>query len=175
MRGQTTLDFVIGVSIFLTIVLFTFTFVPGILEPFDVSEEENPSIADRTATTLSQDVLADPGEPGVLDRYCTVAFFEAGSDSPSDCRFTGQTVDDRLNVSEFKRVNVTLSRSDGGHLCWTDSTAPNGDPGLSESCDDDDVLLTGGPNRPSTSETTITARRVVSLQDEPVVLEVFLW
>ena len=33
-RGQTTLDFAIGVSVFLIVVAFVLAFVPGMVQPF---------------------------------------------------------------------------------------------------------------------------------------------
>lgn len=176
MRAQTTLDFVIGVSIFLAIVLFTFGFVPGILAPFDVSDGENPSIADRTADSLSKDLLGSPEDPNVLDRYCTVAFFEEGTASPDGCAYEGTSVSERLNFPDLKRVNITFTRTGEEPVCWADGvTSPNGEPGLTENCTDDDVLLTGGSPLPETDASTITSRRTVALHGQSVTMEVTIW
>jgi hypothetical protein len=76
MRGQTTLDFAVGVSIFLVVVAFVVAFVPTMLQPFEGSAQEETAAADRIADDLSTDVLvADVADPHVLDRGCVVAFF----------------------------------------------------------------------------------------------------
>lgn len=81
MRGQTTLDFAIGVSVFLIVVTFVLAFVPGMLQPFQASTQQETAAADRLAEQLASDVLvADVGTPYVLDRDCTAAFFESRSD-----------------------------------------------------------------------------------------------
>ena len=79
-RGQTTLDFALGVSVFLLTAIFVLTFVPGMLEPFEESTQEEISAADRIATQLVEETLASPDRPHVLDRECTVIFFESRTD-----------------------------------------------------------------------------------------------
>jgi hypothetical protein len=175
MRGQTTLDFVIGVSIFLAAVLFTFGFIPGLLEPFDTVEEENPTLSDRYADTLSQGILGSPETPHTLDRHCTVSFFEDGAAAPPDCSYTGSTLEDRLGVPDAQRINVTITSDGDSQLCWTESTAATGGPGLTESCTSSDIVLSAGQRQPVIGETTITSRRVVSLHDRSVMLEVIVW
>lgn len=59
-RGQTTIDFLIAISTFVIVVGFLFAFVPGTTLPFNDGQSANPLIADRTATHLAADVLADP-------------------------------------------------------------------------------------------------------------------
>ena len=79
-RGQTTLDFAVGVSVFLLTAIFVLTFVPGMLEPFERSTQEEISAADRIATDLVEGTLASPDGPHLLDRECTVIFFESRED-----------------------------------------------------------------------------------------------
>jgi hypothetical protein len=79
-RGQTTLDFAVGVSVFLLTAIFVLTFVPGMLEPFEESTQEEISAADRIATELVEETLASPDRPNLLDRECTVIFFESRED-----------------------------------------------------------------------------------------------
>jgi hypothetical protein len=73
-RGQTTLDFAIGVGVFLAVVLFAFAFIPGILSPFDLSGEEEPAQSNQIADKLSKDLLGSRSGPRVTDRYCAVEF-----------------------------------------------------------------------------------------------------
>lgn len=187
-RGQTTLDFAIGIVIFLAVVLFVFTFVPGILEPFDVGGEENPTVSDRIANSLAQDKFGDPAEPYALDRYCTVAFFEEDGDPLDDCRWDEGTLDEEFNLSGLQNVNVTItgnidrSNNQRSLLCWTESSdegTPGDEPGLDEAVDcdtgDGDIMLASGDEPPAGGATTITARRIVSLHGESVMLQVIVW
>jgi hypothetical protein len=173
MRGQTTLDFAIGISIFIAVVLFTFGFVPSVLDPFDVAAEDNPTFADRTADNLAHSQLGSPEEPNVLDRHCTVAFFE-GDPSPSGCNYDGTDLEERLDLDIGQDMNITISQDGEQRLCWTDD-AGDGEPGLATSCTSSDTPLTIGDDRPGEQDTTITSRRVVFLYGETVVLEVVLW
>lgn len=179
MRGQTTLDFAIGISIFLAVVLFTFGFIPTVLDPFDVVAEDNPTLADRTADNLAHGQLGSADQPHVLDWYCTVEYFE-GAPSPPECNYEGQTLGERLDLEIGEDANITITR--GGNvselLCWA-ADAGDGEPGVvlgsSAACGPNDTTFAIGEDRPGSQETTITSRRVVSLYGETVVLEVMLW
>lgn len=83
-RGQTTLDFAIGISVFLITVAFVLAFIPGMLQPFTGGLEEETVAVNRVADSLSQGMLGDPAEPNTLDRECTVIFFENQDDSSLD-------------------------------------------------------------------------------------------
>lgn len=173
MRGQTTLDFAIGIAIFLGVLIFVFTFVPGILAPFDVAGEEEPAKSDRIADSLSQGMLGSPENPHVLDRYCTVEFFDDG-DPDEDCNFEGETLEERFDLSFSQNVNVTvvgnLSEAGGQpeQLCWDGNELKERDE-----CNGGTVL-TKGDDVPDWG-TVITARRVVSLHGESVTLRVVVW
>lgn len=175
MRAQTTLDFAIGVTLFLTVMLFVFAFVPGIIEPFELSGEQDTVVSERLASRLSQSTLAEPGTPFVLDTICAVGFFDDGAPSPPSCDYDGSDVHERLRLAEHRGVNVslegTLSGSEGELVCWDD-------PGerLVESSDGacDQVLASGGVP-PAESEATVTSRRVVSLNRENLTLKVVVW
>ena len=78
-RAQTTLDFAVGMSVFLLTVAFVFTFAPNIAEPFSDSGTENTVTANRAASQLVEGTLASPDRPYVLDKACTMAFFWPGN------------------------------------------------------------------------------------------------
>lgn len=128
-RGQTTLDFAFGVSIFLLSVIFVFAFVPSLFAPFQTDQAKSLT-ANRVADTLAQDVLLsdDPEtmEPFVLDKACTDRFFaqlngSATGAQPPDCRFStsASSVRDVAGVRSVatglqptKQVNVTIEQYD---------------------------------------------------------------
>lgn len=181
MRAQTTLDFAIGISIFLAVVLFTFGFIPTLLDPFDVTAQERPVQAERAADSLSQGMLGSPENPHVLDRYCTVEFFNTSGDGPDECRYNGTSIDERLGFGIATNSNVTL-RQGGEILCWTDqggtSFADDGinDPGITTDCDTSaDTMLTAGDTTRSDLDTTLSSQRVVSVGGERATLEVVIW
>lgn len=184
-RGQTTLDFALGVSIFFGIIIFVFAFVPGILQPFSATVQEETVGVNRVADGLTDGKLGSPAEPGVLDRRCTVWFFEqAGGPeegSPGECSYSGATVHDRLGLADRQRVNVTIAgnvSADAGSfepLCWDD-----GADALAEVDDGDcdqsgDVRLAAGRPPPEGNTATVTAKRVASLAGEDVTVYVEMW
>lgn len=88
-RGQTTLDFAIGVSVFLLAVGFVVLFIPTMFDPFSLGDGAGPVVAERSATHLVDGLLvADPSTPGTLDAGCTIAFFTANTTAATaeDCR-----------------------------------------------------------------------------------------
>jgi len=120
-RAQTTLDFATGVGIFLVVVASVFAFVPGMLEPFASSTQEETAAANRIADNVAGSLLADPDEPYLLDPVCTQAFFHddpentngdntlaTGVDpggqyqetlSTSACNFEDVDLDERLGIA----------------------------------------------------------------------------
>ena len=185
-RGQTTLDFAIGISLFLVVIVFVFSFVPGMLQPFVVTGAEHPVMADRLGDRLAQGQLGHPEEPFVLENDCAVEFFndsryDDGLGSPSDCRYDGNALHERAGVTNTSNLNVTLEGNasagvDGSTtLCWdggTDSLAQEASSDCGDS--DDDTLTTGGAP-PTANDATVTARRVVSLAGEDVTMKVVVW
>ena len=179
-RGQTTLDFAVGVSIFLAVLVFIFLFIPGILSPFTASAQDETVTSNRVADQLASGTLASPAEPYVLDSYCTVAFFE---NNPGNCRFSGGSLEAQLGLDTGNhQVNVSLrgtpSGGAGGQeiVCWDGTGA---DTGLVESsssaCDGaDDTVLTRGDPVP-TARPSVTSVRVVSLDGTDVTLFVEMW
>ncbi|WP_255196618.1 DUF7287 family protein [Halorarius litoreus] len=144
MRAQTTLDFAIGTSIFIIVVAFVLAFVPGMLQPFEASTQQETAAADRIADQLVTDVLVeDVNSPFVLDRECTLAFFapenndDDGTMSTSypvgaDCNFPAtDSLPERLSLSEPLNIRLRLVRD----LTTVEADDPDGDMGG----DDDEI------------------------------------
>ena len=178
-KGQTTLDFTIGISVFLVVLIFVFTFIPGLLTPFTTTNEQAPALSDRLADKLSQGMLGDPAEPYVLNTTgsnCAVEFFDLGSSPPTDCRYDGDELYERLNVKKRTNVNVTLEGDVSGGsgstlLCWNDGSDELAELGSS----DCDIDLVAGDSPPADNDATVTARRVVYMDGEDVTMKVVVW
>jgi hypothetical protein len=100
-RGQTTMDFAAGISIFLVTVAFAFAFVPGIIAPFADAGTADPVTANRIADDVATDRFTAPGNEYVLDAELAADFF-----SDPDAV-------DRLAVPEYRTVNVTVENATG--------------------------------------------------------------
>jgi hypothetical protein len=175
-RGQTTIDFTIGISVFLGVIIFVFVFAPGILTPFTVTGQSEAVTVDRTADYLAQDALGSPDEPYILDRGCTVAFFDRAADEDPDigddtCRYDDEPLNQQLGLDDFRSVNVTLraNLSSGGALSqlYWDETARE----LATTDGSNHVELTIGDPLEGQRSTT-TATRIVTIAGEDVTMEV---
>lgn len=151
-RAQTTIDFLVGMSVFLLTVAFVIGFLPTVFEPFSAADEGHALAGDRTAALLAEHLLAEPAKPTILDAGCTAEFFDADG-AVGDCRFGDDAADleAALGVGPTTAVNVTVE--EGGSVL-------NG--------------LSAGPT-PPTSESVTTARRVVLLDGEERDLFVRVW
>lgn len=183
-RGQMTLDFTAGVVIFLMVIAAVFMFVPGTLNPFTQSGQDDLVTVNRVGDDLSERLLGNATSPYVLNRTCTVAFFN--DNSPSYCRFEGTTVQERVGVQDRKYVNVSLRgnvTSDSTEteelLCWDEDSNPNPARLLERddsNCDPSDELLAVGGTAPrNSSGSSVTARRIVSFNETDVSLVVEMW
>lgn len=163
-RGQTVLDYGIGVGLFLVAVVVVLGTIPGMFAPFTTGADAQ--IGDRVADSLAADVLGDPANPYVLDAECTWEFFDqmdSGENAPTSCRFD-TTVDDlesmfglggttsiHVSISDFDR-NVASLQVDGQGT----------------------VTLEAGDPIPTSASVT-TARRTVHLEGQTYQLEVDVW
>lgn len=111
MRAQTTIDFAIGVVLFVVTVSFVATFIPGMFEPFSGGGQENTVVGDRVASDLATSLLVESTDDGsidayVLDQTCATAFF-AGT-SPTACAFDGSSLAERVGIDPARGLNVTV-------------------------------------------------------------------
>lgn len=161
--------------------LFVFAFVPGILQPFNLSGEEDTVLSERIASDLSQGMLGDASSPYVLESNCAVQFFDDGSSPPGHCNYAGDTLHERLAVSHAHNLNVTLSGALGGGLeselvCW-DANEEVLVEASDGACGDDgdDQALAIGNAPPEANDATVTSRRVVSLHQQNLTMQVVVW
>jgi hypothetical protein len=173
-RGQTVLDFTIGMSLFLLVLLFVLLFLPGVLSPVTSNSQEELGLTNRIADSLSEGLLGDPATPYVLNTTCTVAFFD--DSSPPECRHSGSNLTSRLGLRSYQRTNVTLEADIAGDdaretLCWDDA---NGQLVEVDSPDCTTPLVVG-PTPPADVETAMTARRTVRLEGDETTMTVEVW
>ncbi|MFB6300276.1 MAG: hypothetical protein ABEH65_08460 [Halobacteriales archaeon] len=161
-RGQTTIDYAIGVALFLLAVGFVITFLPSMLDPFEAGQAK-PLVADRAASQLAEDTLGRPTEPARLNDSEVVEFFDTDDSVP---------IADELGIDEQYDINVTIKRNVTGDtdpdiLCY-DGT----DIHHTASCSS---KLARGPSVPVEYDTVVTARRTVYVDGWDVMLEVRVW
>ncbi|SFR50250.1 MULTISPECIES: DUF7287 family protein [Halorubrum] len=154
-RGQTVLDFVVGMSVFLVAVGFTFSFVPSLLEPYAVGEGATVIVAERGAARLAESSLAGGGSAATLSHACTLAFFD-GTDpetaaDESDCTWTANANDlhAELGVDDRRGLNLTVTRRGAVGTLDPDGAA---------------VAMRAGP-APPRSESVSSASRIVTIDD----------
>lgn len=153
MRAQTTIDFAIGMSLFLVTVAFVISFTPTLVSPFTADDATLALSADRAATQLASDELGDPDTPYVLNDEAVAAFFSNATDAtPTDNQ---SYMRGRLGLNPAIRLNVTLL--DGSGSC----------PGSLSVC-------RAGPTPPDT-ESVVAAWRVVWVANERADLRVKVW
>jgi len=178
-RGQTNLDFAVGTSVFLLSLVAVFVFVPGMIGPFTGGGQEHTVTANNVADRLSQGSLGDPETPHVLDTECAVDFFDGVAND--DCGYDGSTLQERVGIRDRQNVNVTLrgnvtgGAGDGSNdLCWDAGTESlvEADDGGTGSCS---VRLSVGGTPPSGAGTSVTARRIVSIEGTDATMIVEVW
>lgn len=173
-RGQTTLDFTIGMSLFLVVLIGMLLFVTGTMQPFIQGSQEDIGVADRVADSLAEGLLGDPAKPHITNATCTVEFFN--DNSPDYCRHDGPNLTSRVGVQSHQLVNVTMQANltaDEGEeiLCWNSSNRTVVHRGSGD-CDRAFVI---GSRPPARSGSTVTARRIVTIEAVDATLRVEVW
>ena len=152
-RGQTTIDYAVGVSVFLLVVAFVFAFAPSLTAPFTSDATDAVVVADRSADRIANDLLVeDPARPTVLNASCTGAFFDTdGPDRSDDCRYDANASDLKGSlgvISPSRAVNVTVVGSE--------------------------TTLAAGPSPPRGADVSV-ARRAVLLGGADATVIVRVW
>ena len=173
-RAQTTIDFAVGISVFLLAVAFVFAILPGTLDPLLDSAQEETVAVDRVADHLAKQALATPSNPYVLNLACTTYFF--GGPSASDCGFSGDNLHDRLGLRDDIEVNVQLlgdgpdDDSTPDVLC-NDGAGNVGEKGDLDTCSTE---FSAGDS-PDETGSIMVARRVVSISGIDATMRVRAW
>jgi len=163
-RAQTVLDYAIGVGIFFVALTFVLATIPGMFSPFVGTGDTQ--VADRVATATATGALGVPDQPYVLDRNCTVGFFQQLNDStgdpewldPGDCRFdtTATTPVEMFALDSGQSAQIRIENADQAVATL------------------DGVTLEAGNDPPGSTSVT-TARRTVGIDGTTYWLEVRAW
>lgn len=175
-RGQTTIDFAIGISVFLVVLVFVFLFVPNLLEPFNTGTQEETVAVNRLADELSGRMLGNVSDPYIVSSACTTRFFDGRS--PGPCDFRDGSIEDQLRLEGRQNVNVTITRLEAIDItnetdvqCW-DRTNRSTVNASASGCD---VRLQRGESVPRGSGSSVSARRVINIEGEAVSIKVVMW
>lgn len=170
-RGQMSIDFLIGIGIFLATIGFVSVFITGVVTPFSENQAQ-PLVVNRAAEHLVEDSLASQTDPNRLNRTCTLAFF--GGAGSSGCAFvSSDALTQRVGISDHWDLNITVEENDplaaGNEILCMDPTANL------QSCSLGGTKLAAGGNAPAESNSIATSIRIVSLDKQDVVVKVRLW
>jgi len=168
-RGQTTLDFVVGIGVFLLVIAFAAGFIPEMYEPLD-DDPERPQVADRTADRLVATLVESPDNPAALNTTCTLTFLRQ---SDTACGYDpGDSLQEQLGIGPRYRVNVSVQRNEtadpGLETLCTDGTSVT-------DCDSGSELLAVGPDVPVDRSSADAARRVVYVDGRDATVVVTIW
>jgi hypothetical protein len=170
-RGQTTIDYSVGVGVFLLSVIFVLFFIQPLLTPF-TGGQADVMRSDRVADRLTSDMLLESDNPEayVLDKRCTLYFFEtegtgSAATEPSDCRPLGPPgdINTAVGLESTKNINVTVENS-----------YPSGGVVTMQNDDGDNVRLAIGEEPPTQGDVTVSQRHVY-LDDEEYRVYVRIW
>ena len=147
------IDYIIGISIFLTSIIFLFSYTSGLFLPFQSNSDEITLIADRISTNIVEQELSarEPGHITLLDGKKVSTFF-----SEINGNYGG--------ILNFYGLNGTYLRYDMNVTIENETS----------------ILYSGGKQLPQYSNIAQT-KRVIMLKDETTgnssvaVLSVRVW
>lgn len=171
-RGQTNIDLLVGVSVFLIAAGFVLATASGLADPF-VGSQETPMVADRSAELVVEGMFSPTDTSGTLDEGCAFGFFNESMGAGTCAIAYDESEPDltaRLGLASRYSVNVTVRRNVTGGpepdvLC-TD--------GESVSTCPESTRLAAGRAPPDTGS-TFAARRGAHLDGRDVIVEVVVW
>jgi len=173
-RGQTTLDLLVGISVFLVTAGVVIATASGMVDPY-VGDQEYPLVADRTTALLVEGMFVTGTGPSALNKTCTYGFFDDSMGEGGACAIpydeTESDVTERLGLTAWYSVNVTIRRNTTGDDDL-DVVCTDGDS--LQPCNGSTTRLSAGPTPPD-SGSVFSASRGGYLDGKDVVIEVVLW
>jgi hypothetical protein len=168
-RGQTTADYVIGVSLFLLAVGSVFAILPGLVEP-EAESGDTATVAARSGVEVTDELLGSPDRPAVLNETCTERFFNT-TQPPGECPWG-------RNIRERDNENLTAALGVSNYTYFNLSVVPNATAnGTVSSLDTPrgQTNLTIGRPVPTESVSVVTVRRAVLVNGSVQQLRVRAW
>lgn len=181
-RAQTSIDFAIGIGVFLMAVTAVIAFTPTMVEPFEGSQQD-PLVADRLVLQVTDQQIAGDA-PGTLNATCTMHFFNEspgpGGSDPCTTFAHDQSVHEKLGIDDDKLVNVSLQANvtdDAGQelLCGDGDGDIDWGGSPETPCGSGEEVLAVGPSPPDEGGSVTVAKRVALLDDETVYVVVRVW
>ncbi|QGA82725.1 putative pilin/flagellin [Halomicrobium sp. LC1Hm] len=164
-RGQISFDFLVGVSVFVLAVVFTFTIAPGVFSTTTAGEQATHELeSQRVAGWVTGDALGHGETTSQANAHCLVALVD-GPTPTAGCGFGGGTLQDRVPIEGTTNVSV---RQGGNQQCWdgTDEAFEDQSSGCS--------WLAAGPQYEN-ADTVGVARRTVAVGDQRLTITVHVW
>jgi hypothetical protein len=163
-RGQTTIDYTIGIVLFISVIGGVFLLLPTVFEPFSTSTTAETIMADQIATQLTTELL-HAEDPGTVDAVCTAAFFSGNTSLDETCSFTA---DD--SVTTIVGLDSTTDTS-----IYIHEVQEGGAAGSAATTTVDGVRYDLQRNTGETGRNTAVATRTVRLNGEIHRLSVEVW
>lgn len=130
-KGQTSVDFLTGMSIFALTIIFVLQFTGGSLVTVGSTSTEKGALADRTAAFLIENEWSG-GEPGVVNESDAESYFSL----PNDYSFwrTNLAIPDRydFNITVRNTTGKTLQPPRTSTRLGTDAGAPNDESNVAD-------------------------------------------
>lgn len=171
-RGQTNIDLLVGVFVFLVAVGVALATVSAMTDSF-ADDPASPLVADRTAELLAEGMFAPPGASESLEASCVVGFFNESVGAGTCAVAYNESESDlgaRLGLPTRYAVNVTVHRpvtgDPGSEVLCTDGGSAGACPGTTR--------LAAGASPPDSAQ-RIRSRRGAVLDGRDVMIEVVLW
>jgi hypothetical protein len=100
-EGQTSIDFLTGMTLFILTLLFALNFMFGMVQPYTSTSGDSIQVADRVSDRMYTDLLTSSGQPPGYFNYGNVSeFFENTSEDE---------IRDKLGLSDVNNYNLTVS------------------------------------------------------------------
>ncbi len=111
-KGQITIDYLIGITIFLLTIVFVFNYVSGIFTPFQSNSDEVTLVADRVSTSIVESRLSagDESVPNLVCSLRTQDFFAELDDKDINYDMMTSSLGMKGSYLSYE-LNVTLQNS----------------------------------------------------------------
>jgi hypothetical protein len=110
--GQMSIDFLFGVVIFLMTFIFVFTFISGMLTPFQSNSDELTMMADRIGTECVEKLMVDSyATPNIINGSKIQDMINSLND-PNPSTYRDYCKDIGAYSNQHYNVNITITMSD---------------------------------------------------------------